>query len=76
MSVPLAHYRQFERCRGVRLTCLGCMGARDVPLEVVIARLEARGVGGAQTGIKDVAKFVREPCDQCGRTTFDTSPAF
>ncbi|CAN7311933.1 hypothetical protein LJR164_001660 [Phenylobacterium sp. LjRoot164] len=52
------------------------MGARDVPLEVVIARLEARGVGGAQTGIKDVAKFVREPCDQCGRTTFDTSPAF
>lgn len=75
MSVPLGHYRQFGRFRGVRVTCIGCMRSRDVALEVVIARLEARGVGGANTGIKDVAKFVREPCEQCGGVRFDTSPA-
>lgn len=76
MSVPLAHYLQNDRCRGVRLTCLGCMNHRDIPLDVVIARLQARGIGGGETGIRQVAQFVREPCPKCGGRRFETAPAF
>ncbi|MFI4973734.1 MAG: hypothetical protein ACHP84_04245 [Caulobacterales bacterium] len=49
-GVPLAHYRQHRA--GVRLTCRDCMKHRDWPLEAVIARLEARGVGGANRGVR------------------------
>lgn len=73
-GVPLADYRQHRA--GVRLTCLDCMKHRDLPLDAVIARLEARGVGGEQTGIREVARFARSPCQRCGGMRFETTPAF
>lgn len=76
MSVPLSHYLHLDRCKGVRLTCLGCMAHRDLPVAAVAAKLEARGVGGLSTGIREVAKFVREPCPKCGGRRFETAPAF
>jgi hypothetical protein len=73
-GVPLAHYRQHGA--GVRLFCLDCLGHRDLPLEPVIARLKARGLGDSTTGIKAVAGFVSRPCPQCGGVRFETSPWF
>jgi len=73
-GVPLSHYRQHGA--DVRLTCLACKAHRDLPLERVIARLEARGLGDASTGIKAVAGVVEQACPACGGRRFDTSPAF
>lgn len=74
-SVPLAHYRTHPGC-GVQLHCLGCQLTRDFDLEVVIARLDARGLDGAQVGIKAVADHVTEPCPRCGGARFETRPAW
>ena len=73
-GVPLAMYRKNRA--NVLLTCLDCFWRQTIEREVVIARLEARGVGGAHTGIKAVAQFVRRPCPRCGGQRFDTCPAF
>ncbi|HVN00387.1 MAG TPA: hypothetical protein VMT68_09240 [Caulobacteraceae bacterium] len=73
-GVPIAHLRQHGA--GVRLTCLDCLLHRDLPLEAVIVRLEARGVGGRATGIREAAQFVRQPCSRCGGRRFETAPAF
>jgi len=73
-GVPLAHYRQHRA--GVRLTCRDCQLHRDLPLEAVIARLEARGLGGAHTGIRSLSGLVRRPCGRCGGTRFVTAPAW
>jgi hypothetical protein len=73
-GVPLGAYR--EHRAGVLLTCLDCQRRRSFDLETVIGRLEARGVGGAGTGIKAVAGFVREPCPRCGGTRFESRPDF
>ena len=73
-GVPLAHYRQHGA--GVRLFCRDCMLSRDLPLESVIERLEARCVGGAGTGIRALAGLVREACPRCGGRRFETTPAF
>ena len=63
-GVRLAHYR--DHGAGVRLTCRDCQLHRDLPLEAVIARLEARGSGGGHTGIVELAGLVRAPCQRCG----------
>jgi hypothetical protein len=63
-GVPLADYRQHNA--GVLLICRDCQTSRTFELEVVIARLEARGVGSGATGIKAVAGFVTDPCPRCG----------
>jgi hypothetical protein len=73
-GVPLAHYRQHNGA--VTLTCLDCMRYRRFDLEAVIRRLEARGLGGEQTGVKAVAGFVREPCPRCGGARFESRPHF
>jgi hypothetical protein len=73
-GVPLAHYRQHGA--GVRLTCLDCMGHRDLPLEGVIKRLKVRGLGDDETGIRAVAGFVSAPCPTCAGRRFETAPAF
>ena len=73
-GVPLAYYRQPGD--GLRLTCLDCMGHRDTALEPVIRRLEVRGLGDANTGIKAVAGFVTAPCRSFGGSRFETSPCF
>ena len=73
-GVPLAHYRQHQG--GVRLICSDCEASRAPPLEPIIARLKARGVGGENTGIRAVAQFVREAYPQCGGQRFETWPWF
>lgn len=73
-GVPLAHYRQHQA--GVRLTCRDCLLHHDWPLERVIERLTARGVGGERTGVREVARHVRQPCERCDGRRFTTTPAF
>ncbi len=73
-GVPLAHYRQHRA--GVRLTCRDCKLHRDLPLEAVIERLVARGVGGEATGIVELVQHVRQPCPRCGGWRFVTAPAW
>jgi len=73
-GVPLAHYR--DHGAGVWLTCPDCVNHRELPLEAVIRRLIARGVGSAATGIKEVAGYVNRPCPRCGGRRFDSSSAF
>lgn len=73
-GVSLAHYRQHRG--GVTLTCLDCLDHRTFDLEAVIRRLEMRGIGGEQTGVRAVAGYVREPCPQCGGDRFESRPHF
>jgi hypothetical protein len=73
-GVPLGHYRLHRA--DVRVTCRSCLLHHDLPLEAVIARLEARGVGSKRTGIMELARLVREPCSRCGGRRFVTGPAF
>lgn len=73
-GVPLAHYRQHEGC-GVEISCNVCVKRRVVGLEAVIARLVATGRGGPQTGVRAIARLIREPCG-CGARSWDTRPAF
>ena len=73
-GVPLAHY--LANGDSLRLTCRDCMLFRDLPLEPVIARLEARSVGGGHTGVIEVAGLVRAPCPRCGGRRFNSAPAF
>ena len=46
----------------------------NLSLDTIIARLEARGVGGERTGIVELARLVREPCPRCGGLRFVTAP--
>ena len=73
-GVPLAHYRQHRA--SVRVTCRDCQLHRDLPLEAVIERLVARGVGDENTGIRSLAGLVRRPCGRCGGKRFVVTPAF
>jgi hypothetical protein len=75
VGVPLAHYRTHSSA-GVRVTCRDCKLHRDLPLESVIERLEARGVGGERTGIVELAQLVRSPCTRCGGRRFVTAPCW
>jgi hypothetical protein len=72
-GVPLHHYRQHNA--DVELTCCGCMDRRTLKLEAVIARLKERGLGDENTGIREVARFVTEPC-ACGAVNYESRPDF
>lgn len=73
-GVPLGHYR--DHLADVRLYCRDCSLSRDLPLEAVIARLRARGVGGENTGVRKVARYIRKQCPRCQGSRFETLPAF
>lgn len=73
-GVPLAHYLEHEGA-GVRFTCNGCQASRDVPVAAVIARLQARGLGDATTGVRAVARLAERPCARCGAMKWETRPA-
>ncbi len=73
-GVPLGSYREIDA--NVLLTCLAFLLHRSLDREKVIARLEARGLGGADTGIRAVASFVEEPCPRCGGRRFESRPDF
>lgn len=73
-GVPLGHYRQHKA--NVLLICNGCALSRSLPLDAVVARLQARGVGGDETGIRAVARLTNRPCPRCGKTDFQSRPHF
>jgi hypothetical protein len=73
-GVALGDYRRLRA--GVLLICLDCVQQRTFPLETIIDRLKARGGSGEETGIRRVARYVREPCPRCGGRRFETRPAF
>lgn len=72
-GVPLHRYRGVSS--RIELWCASCCTTRVFELEGVIARLKARGVGDENTGVREVARYVTEPC-QCGGTRFETRPHF
>lgn len=72
MSVPLAHYRKHGA--GVELICGECALTTVLDLEAVISGLRARGRGGEFTGIAEVGKKLRRPCDRCGAVQWQTRP--
>lgn len=74
-GVELAHYLLDGRCC-VRFSCMGCQMARDFPVQQVIDRLKARGLGGERTGIRAVARFVEKPCPRCNGFRFETTPGW
>lgn len=75
-GVALSHYRTHGPDMAVEFRCLDCQLWFDVPLSVVISRLVARGVGGPETGIKEVARLVEKPCARCGSKRYETRPSF
>jgi len=62
------------RFKGVRFECNRCKRSRDVSIEVVIADLKRRQVGGGWTRIGEVGKFARLPCEGCGAVDFVSVP--
>ena len=54
MSVPLSHYSTHPGC-GVPVFWNGCHLQRDFDLEVVISRLNRRGLNGEEIGIANTA---------------------
>lgn len=75
-GVPLGHYLQHHPSSTVRFHCDGCQASHDVPVEQVVERLKARGLGGEDTGVREVAKFSTRPCARCGAMKWVTRPAF
>lgn len=73
-GIPLKGYREIGA--NVLLICNGCQLRRCFDREEVIARLEARKVGGENTGIREVARFVNEPCPRCKGQDFESRPDF
>lgn len=76
MSLPLRYFLTADRCVGVRFHCWECGGAWDVTLQVAIADLQGRGLGGPETPLHDVAGFARKPCPKCGGRNFVSRPAW
>lgn len=73
-GVPLAHY--VGHGAGVRFSCNGCQASHDVLAIKVVARLQARGLGGPETGVRAVARLSDRPCPRCGARRWETRPAF
>lgn len=74
-GVVLVHYRQHRA--DVLLICeSACSYTKVIPLEDVIARLNARGLDGENVGIVELARHVTNACPECGRRSWTTRPAF
>lgn len=73
-GVPLSHYRKHGA--NVEMHCGGCALCKVVPLDSVIARLNARGIDGESVGIVELADYVTAACERCGRKDWTTRPAF
>lgn len=75
-SRPPYLLKQLIGVRGakVQLRCAACSWRRTYEPERLIERLEAKGVGGAGTGIMLVARHVTWPCPGCGRKRWETGP--
>lgn len=74
-GVPLGKYRAHGPRMGVEFRCRDCEAWFDVPSEDVISRLQARGVGGPETGVRVVGRLAERPC-RCGSLRLTTRPSF
>lgn len=74
MSIPLGEYRELGA--GVELHCQACGRMKKLDLEKVIAGLVARGLGDENTGIRELARTFKRPCERCGALAWETRPAF
>jgi DNA-directed RNA polymerase subunit RPC12/RpoP len=75
-GVPLKAYRTHGHDMAVEFRCVACQRHFDVPLETVISRLAERGVGGPETGVREVGRFAERACERCGGRRFETRPSF
>jgi hypothetical protein len=73
-GVPLHDYRRLGA--DVLLFCRACVYDKVIPLEEVIARLNARGIDGENVGIVELARFTTQACPKCGARSWETRPAF
>lgn len=73
-GAPLGHYRQHQA--DVLLFCRACNYDRILPLEDVIARLDARGLEGENIGIVELARLTKHACPKCGARKWETRPSF
>ena len=60
----------------VGVHCHQCARFQTIPVGVVIARLNARGLDGARIGIRELAQHLTRPCDRCGSRSIETRPAY
>lgn len=74
-GVPLGRYRPLGPGMGVEFRCRVCGEWFEVRLEDVISRLQIRGVGGPETGVRAVGSLAERPC-KCGSLRFTTRPSF
>ena len=56
------------------MTCGSCLACSVLDLEKVIAGLEVTGRGWENTGIVEVGKKLRRPCERCGAVQWQTRP--
>lgn len=73
-GVELNHYRHHQA--DVLLICEACPYDQILPLESVIARLNARGLDGENVGIVELARFTTQACPKCGARRWVTRPHF
>lgn len=74
-GIELSHYRQHRA--DVLLYCeANCTYSKVLPLEDVIAKLNARGLDGENVGIVELARFTTQVCPKCGARKWTTRPAF
>lgn len=73
-GIPLHHYRQDGA--DVLLFCRACVYDKILPLEGVVARLNARGLDGENVGIVELARFTTQACPRCGARRWETRPHF
>lgn len=73
-GVPLDHYLQ-KGGHGVLFYCR-CGYLNAVPVECVVERLKASGLGDEHTGIRALARLSRRPCPRCGAVAWESRPGF
>lgn len=75
-GVPLRHYLRDHEGVTVRFCCEACQASHDVPVAKVVERLQERGIGGEETGVREVARLSDQPCARCGAVRWSTRPGF
>lgn len=74
-GVPLAHYLDEHPDAGVQLNCEVCAHFETLTMDLVVRRLEARGIRARSFGIRQVAGLVDKPCS-CGARAWTSRPAW
>ncbi|MDP2259073.1 MAG: hypothetical protein Q8J89_05095 [Caulobacter sp.] len=75
-GVPVAQLAAQAHCVGVGFHCQACAHTRRVAWAALLPRLRALGLDPETTGVRDLWRHARRPCDQCGGLDFETRPAW